>query len=799
MDENRQTTFFKLRNKHNFADVKHDLLSELNEAQRAAAAHVNGAMMVIAGAGSGKTRVLAYRIAHLVSQGVDPFNILALTFTNKAAREMKERIGKLVGESEARNIWMGTFHSIFARILRIECQKINYPRDFTIYDTTDAKSLVKDIIKEMNLDDKIYKPGVVYNRISSCKNNLISPADYLNDVDLVSEDRQTGKPKMGEIYAKYDMRLFKSGAMDFDDLLFKTNVLLRDFPDVLHRYQHKFQFILVDEYQDTNFAQYLIVKQLGAVHENVCVVGDDAQSIYAFRGANIQNILNFRRDYPEFAMYKLEQNYRSTQVIVEAANSIISKNKDQIKKKVWTENEFGNPIKVHKAMTDNDEGNFVANQIYATKQEVSAEFSDFAILYRTNAQSRAFEEALRKLNIPYRIYGGLSFYQRKEIKDLLAYFRLTCNPNDEEALKRVINYPTRGIGKTTIDKLVVGAAEREISVWDMVHRASEVGISGASHNKLAEFVTMIKSFQVQLNVMSAFDIGHHIASHSGLLKDLYADRTPEGVARYDNIQELLNGMKEFSDRENLQNPNGLNSLSDFLIDVALLTDADNDDKNDNNKVSMMTIHGAKGLEFPYVNIVGMEENLFPSQLSLNSREEMEEERRLFYVALTRAEKKATLSYALSRYRWGQLSYCEPSRFIEEIDEQYLELPRLEPSRSPQPKIDFSRERSGFGGSNSLSDFNAPKPRQKDVFAPEPKTPAAPPSNFKKVSTTQAPLFETPSDQSEIIVGAEVMHEKFGKGKVLQLEGEHPDAKATIFFPAAGQKQLLLKFAKLKVL
>lgn len=779
--------------------MKNDLLQDLNEAQRAAAGHVNGAMMVIAGAGSGKTRVLAYRIAHLIQQGVDPFHILALTFTNKAAREMKDRIARLVGDHDAKNIWMGTFHSIFARILRIECEKINYPRDFTIYDTTDAKSLVKDIIKEMGLDDKIYKPGTVYNRISSCKNNLISPQDYLNDTDLVAEDRQTGKPKLGEIYAKYDMRLFKSGAMDFDDLLFKTNVLLRDFPDVLVRYQHKFQYILVDEYQDTNFAQYLIVKQLGAVHENVCVVGDDAQSIYAFRGANIQNILNFRRDYPEFTMYKLEQNYRSTQVIVEAANSIISKNKDQIKKKVWTENEMGAPIKVHKALSDNDEGNFVANQIFATKQQAGANFSDFAILYRTNAQSRAFEEALRKLNIPYKIYGGLSFYQRKEIKDLLAYFRLTCNPNDEEALKRVINYPVRGIGKTTLDKLVVGAAEREISVWDMISRANEVGVSGASYSKLAEFVMMIKSFQVQLNTMNAYDLGHHIASHCGLLKDLYADRTPEGVARYDNVQELLNGMKEFTDRETLDN-NAAVGLSDFLIDVALLTDADSDNKDDNDKVSMMTIHGAKGLEFPFVNIVGMEENLFPSQLSLNSREEMEEERRLFYVALTRAEKRATLSFALSRYRWGQLSYCEPSRFIEEIDEQFLEMPKADAARSVAPKIDFRQERMGFGRTSSGSSAGNSDVQKRPISAteaPKPKEMNLPPANFKKVATASVPMFDEVSSPDEIIEGVEVMHEKFGKGKVLKVEGESPDKKATIFFPSAGQKQLLLKFAKLK--
>jgi len=780
--------------------VNLDILNQLNEAQRAAAAHVDGPMMVIAGAGSGKTRVLSYRIAYLIQQGVDPFHILSLTFTNKAAREMKDRIGKLVGESEAKNIWMGTFHSVFARILRIECEKINYPRNFTIYDTSDAKSLVKDIIKEMGLDDKIYKPGTVYNRISSCKNNLVSPTDYLKDVDIVAEDRQAGRPKMGDIYAKYDMRLFKAGAMDFDDLLFKTNVLLRDYPDVLNRYQHKFRYILVDEYQDTNFAQYLIVKQLGAAYTNVCVVGDDAQSIYAFRGANIQNILNFRRDYPEFVMYKLEQNYRSTKVIVEAANSIISKNKDQIQKKVWTDNEQGARIQVHKAATDNDEGSFVANQIFAIKQQEASAFSEFAILYRTNAQSRSFEEALRKLNIPYRIYGGLSFYQRKEIKDLLAYFRLTCNPNDEEALKRIINYPTRGIGKTTLDKLIVGASEMQISIWDMIARANEIGLGGASLNKVLDFVMMIKSFQVELNTKNAYDLGHHIASHSGLLKDLYSDRTPEGVARYDNIQELLNGMKEFSDRENPTDPMAINSLSDFLIDVALLTDADNVSEDDKNTVSMMTIHGSKGLEFPFVNIVGMEENLFPSQLSLNSREEMEEERRLFYVALTRAEKKATLSYALTRYRWGQLSYCEPSRFIEDIDPMYLELPSQErtPPRAVPRGIDFSQERSGFSGGrlqDKERNYSTPsRPNEKPEVPAS--TPVLPPSNFKKVSSTPGSVGEV---NANISVGMEVMHEKFGKGKVLSIEGDAPDLKATIFFPAAGQKQLLLKFAKLQVL
>ncbi|MCC6599513.1 MAG: UvrD-helicase domain-containing protein [Crocinitomicaceae bacterium] len=770
-------------------------LEELNDAQRAAVVHINGPMMVIAGAGSGKTRVLTYRIAYLIDQGIDPFHILALTFTNKAAKEMKERIGKLVGEQEVRNIWMGTFHSIFARILRIENEKINYPRNFSIYDTTDSRSLLKDIIKEMGLDDKIYKPALVHHRISSCKNNLISPDEYRENVEIMNEDRSSGKPRMADIYTSYNLRLFKAGAMDFDDLLFKTNLLLRDHPEVLHRYQHKFRYILVDEYQDTNFSQYLIVKQLAAVNENVCVVGDDAQSIYAFRGANIQNILNFRKDYPEYALYKLEQNYRSTRTIVEAANSIIEKNKDQIKKTVWTSNETGNPIRVHRSVSDNDEGVFVANHIFSIIREEGRDYQDFAILYRTNAQSRAFEEALRKLNIPYVIYGGLSFYQRKEIKDLLAYFRLAANPNDEEALKRIINYPARGIGKTTIEKLVVAAADHQVSIWDTLNNSTGLALNHSTWNKLQEFVAMIRSFAVELEVKNAYDMGHHIASSSGLLKELYTDRTPEGVARYENIQELLNGMKEFSDRTDPEFPEKIHTLSDFLIDVALLTDADNQDENDRNRVSMMTIHGAKGLEFPFVNIVGLEENLFPSQLALNSREELEEERRLFYVALTRAKKQATLSYAMTRYRWGQISYGEMSRFIEELDEKYLELPA--PERSTASKSSFAEERSGFASaSNNL------KTKSTSVKKVIETTPVQPPKNFKKVAAANNPQISGTSvcnNSEEITVGTEVTHEKFGRGKVLTIEGASPDLKATIFFPSSGQKQLLLKFAKLKVL
>ena len=773
-----------------------DFLSELNDAQRAAARHISGPLMVIAGAGSGKTRVLTYRIAHMIQNGIDPFSILSLTFTNKAAKEMKERIANLMGEDNARNIWMGTFHSVFARILRSEADRIGYPRNFSIYDSADSKSLIKDILKEMSLDDKIYKPGMVQNRISSCKNNLIAADDYPEQVELVSEDHAAKRPKMAEVYKKYDQRLFQSGAMDFDDLLFKTNILFRDHADVLHRYQHKFQFIMVDEYQDTNFSQYLIVKQLAAVTENLCVVGDDAQSIYAFRGANIQNILNFRKDYPDYSLYKLEQNYRSTKVIVEAANSIIGNNKNQIKKNVWTANDEGSKIRLHQAPTDNEEGMFVANTIFKLQKEDGGTYHDFAILYRTNAQSRAMEEALRKLNIPYKIYGGLSFYQRKEIKDLLAYFRLTANHKDEEALKRVINYPARGIGKTTLEKLIVGASEREISIWEMIARCFEVGISGATANKLNEFVTMIQSFATELATKPAYDLGMHIAAASGLLVEVNADRTPEGVARVENLQELLAGLKEFSERE--LEDSSVPTLSDFLIDVALLTDTVSTDVDESKCVSLMTIHSAKGLEFANVFIVGMEENLFPSQMSLNAREDLEEERRLFYVALTRAEKRAILSYANSRFKWGQFTYCEPSRFIEEIDEKFLETTSGKKSPSPSKSFDFGEERGKFsGGINKL-------PLQERPKSSSPPAPPMPPqidtSKLKKVDMN-APAPLPAGDWAlphEIQVGVEVQHEKFGKGKVIKVEGENPNEKATVFFPSEGQKQLLLKFAKLKI-
>jgi DNA helicase-2/ATP-dependent DNA helicase PcrA len=777
-------------------------LDELNPAQRAAVEHTDGPSMVIAGAGSGKTRVLTYRIAHLINKGVDPFNILSLTFTNKAAREMKERIGQLIGGTEARNIWMGTFHSIFARILRVEAEKLNFPSNFSIYDTQDSKNLIKTIIKEMGLDDKLYKPGFVQSRISGAKNNLISPKAYREHVEIMSDDEVSGRGKLVEIYAEYNRRLFKASAMDFDDLLYKTNVLLRDFPDVLHKYQHKFHYLLVDEYQDTNFSQYLIVKKLAALNENLCVVGDDAQSIYGFRGANIQNILNFKKDYPDYKLFKLEQNYRSTKTIVAAANSIIGKNRDQIKKKVWTENDEGEIIKVHRALSDNEEGNYVANDIFAEKNNKQLPNSAFAILYRTNSQSRSMEEALRKLNIPYRIYGGLSFYQRKEIKDLLGYFRLTANPNDEESFKRVINYPTRGIGKTTLEKITIKSREIGISPWRVItEEIHQLEVNAGVKKRLTDFATMIKSFRADLETAEAFNLAEHIAKSTGLLRELYADKTPEGLSRFENIQELLNGIKEFTESDRPEFEGQKPTLSDFLVDVALLTDADQDD-DDKNKVSLMTIHSAKGLEFPYVYVVGMEENLFPSQLSLSERSELEEERRLFYVAVTRAEKKATLTYALTRYRYGQLNHSEPSRFLDEIDPDYVDMPEtLEPYEERDTGFG-ENSWTGFGGSGRSQHKTYRKPnnggsRTEQKSKPEQKAPPVP-KNLKRVSATSSSGTGT-VEPGSVVAGTQVEHEKFGKGKVLNVEGQTPNEKATVFFPSVGQKQLLLKFAKLKVL
>jgi len=757
-------------------------LDELNSSQKSAVEHIEGPMMVIAGAGSGKTRVLTYRIAHLMEKGVDPFNILALTFTNKAAKEMKARISSIVGDSEARNIAMGTFHSVFARILRYNSEKLGYPSNFTIYDTQDSRSVLKTIVKEFGLDDKVYKPNSVQARISSAKNNLISPKAYEANAEIVGEDRMARRPEIFRIYKEYEKRCFKAGAMDFDDLLYKTNVLLRDFPDVLHFYQHKFRYILVDEYQDTNYSQYLIVKKLAAVNENICVVGDDAQSIYSFRGANIQNILNFKKDYPDYILYKLEQNYRSTKNIVDAANSIIARNQDQIKKEVWTDNSDGNKIKVIRCLTDNEEGRVITNRIYDIKQQTGANYLDFAILYRTNAQSRSFEESLRKLNLPYKIYGGLSFYQRKEIKDLIAYFRLTANPTDEEALKRVINFPKRGIGKTSFEACIVAAQQYDVTIWEVISDFNRypVSIGAAARTRINDFVTKIKSFSLRLEKTPAFDLANDIATSTGILKTLYDDKTPEGVTRYENIQELLAGIKEFSVS---QEEGTIATLSDFLIDVALLTDADQEKDEDKNKITLMTIHASKGLEFPHVFIVGLEENLFPSQLSLTSRTELEEERRLFYVALTRAELSCTISYVSSRYRYGQLITAEPSRFIDEIDQSFVEHE--------------NRLKSGPGKSlksyQRPSDFDQVKSRAETGF----KIPQQRPG-LKKLSEIKGKVGAS-GTSVPLKVGYNVMHERFGKGKVTALEGKSPDQKATVFFPRVGQKTLILKFAKLEIL
>lgn len=777
-----------------FCRMSRDFLSELNPVQRQAAETTEGPVMIIAGAGSGKTRVLTYRIAHLINKGVDSFNILALTFTNKAAREMKERIAKLVSASEARNLWMGTFHSIFARILRVEAEKLGYPSNFTIYDTDDSRNLIKSILSELKLDEKIYKPALVLGRISSAKNNLISAAEYNTHAEILEEDRQSAKPKLGLIYEIYDKRLFKASAMDFDDLLFKTNILLKRYPDVLYKYQQKFRYILVDEYQDTNFSQYLIVKKLAAMYQNICVVGDDAQSIYAFRGANIQNILNFEKDYPDLKMFKLEQNYRSTKTIVEAANSVIRNNRDQLKKVVWTDNNEGDRVHLLKASTDNEEGQMVATRIFELKMNHQLANNEIAILYRTNAQSRAMEEALRKRNIPYRIFGGLSFYKRKEIKDLLAYFRLTINPNDEEALKRIINYPTRGIGKTTMERIAAMAELRGTSLWEIVDRVDYYRpVTGAAAQKVREFATMIRSFRQGLP-NNAFELAMHIARSSGLLKELGVDKTPEGISRQENVMELLNGIQEFVDTEpESEDEVKERTLDVYMRDIALLTDADENDKEDNNKVSLMTIHAAKGLEFKCVFVVGMEENLFPSQLSLNSRAELEEERRLFYVAITRAEKFLTLTWATMRYRWGNITHSEPSRFLDEIDPQLLQ--KAQEPASPA-FMDFGDERLGFGGFAPREQSNVGfKQKKQKEYTPFKKKefPAVSPAPMR----IPDPTF-VPDNLSNLSAGMSVTHERFGPGKVIHVEGKPGEQKATILFDEAGQKQLLLKFAKLKI-
>ena len=796
-----------------------DFLKDLNEIQRVAVEAVDGPVMVIAGAGSGKTRVLTYRVAYLLDRGADPFAILTLTFTNKAAREMKERIHKLVGGSDAHNVWTGTFHSVFARILRVEGHFLGYPSNFTIYDTDDSKRLIKSLIKEKNLDDKLYPANYILHRISAAKTSLISAQEYAENSELREYDISAGKPLTGELFLQYQARLRKASAMDFDDLLFNMNILLRDFPEVLYKYQRKFHYIMIDEYQDTNYAQYLIIKQLAANDQNICVVGDDAQSIYAFRGASIQNILNFKTDYPDYRLFKLEQNYRSTKTIVEAANNVIINNKQQISKVIWTDNEEGSKISLLHASTDTEEASLVTQSIFENKMNQQLPNASFAILYRTNAQSRSIEEALRRMNIPCRIYGGVSFYQRKEIKDILAYFRLVINPNDEDALLRVINYPARGIGKTTLEKLVIAADTYKKSIFFILQEPGNypIEISEGTRNKLSAFITMIKSFAARQESMNAYELAHHITTSAGILKDLYEDKTPEGVSRFENIEELLNAIREFTESKSIspgdqvplpdlpllvssqqapatigdpatidnpakESPVALSgkTLSSFMQDVSLMTDMDNDKNNTEDRVTLMTIHQAKGLEFPFIFVMGLEENLFPSIQSLNSRADLEEERRLFYVAITRAQKKLTLSYSETRYRWGNLTTGEPSRFIDEIPEQYIDQPK----RNLKNPASF---RSDDNFSNILKGSKPVVPSQRNL------------KSIQKLPDTNNGKSETPDSDQEILTGMDVEHERFGKGKVVSVEGHGPNKKATVFFQGVGQKQLLLRFAKLNIL
>ena len=772
-------------------------LSQLNDAQLEPTIQVDGPMIVIAGAGSGKTRVLTYRIAYMMSKGIDPFNILSLTFTNKAAKEMKARIASIVGASEAKNLWMGTFHSVFAKILRIEADRIGYPSNFTIYDTQDSDRLIASIIKELNLDKDIYKYKQVRSRISSYKNSLITVRAYFQNPELKEADAMARRPRMGDIYKEYVERCFKAGAMDFDDLLLKTNELLTRFPEVLAKYQNRFRYILVDEYQDTNHSQYLIVRALSDKFQNICVVGDDAQSIYAFRGANINNILNFQKDYDDVKVFRLEQNYRSTKNIVNAANSIIDKNETKLDKIVWTANDEGAKIKVNRSLTDGDEGRFVASTIWENKMQDQLMNSDFVILYRTNAQSRSIEDALRKRDIPYRIYGGLSFYQRKEIKDVLSYLRLIINPADEEALKRIINFPPRGIGQTTVDKLIVSANGYGRTIFEVMKNIekTDVKINSGTKTKLQNFVTLIESFQVLNQTADVFELAEHVTRTTGIIKEFNKDGTPEGVVKMENIEELLNGMKDFVEgQKEIADTTG--NLAEFLEDVALATDIDGD-KGDPDHVALMTIHLAKGLEFPTVFVVGLEEDLFPSAMSMNTRSELEEERRLFYVALTRAEKQAYLTYALSRYRWGKLIDSEPSRFIEEIDEQYLDIVTPIEERRFNPML--SAEIFGDVEPNKIRY----KPAKQPVFKKGNNTKKEPekfkvttPKNLKPVAKTNG---NTNLFDSKLVVGNIVKHIRFGTGEVMKIEGAGADIKAEINFQHGGAKKLLLRFAKLEVI
>lgn len=753
-------------------------LDELNEVQRGAVINTDGPVMIVAGPGSGKTRVLTYRIAHLLQHGVNPFSILALTFTNKASESMRQRIEKIAG-TNARSLFMGTFHSIFARLLRVDAQKIGYPANFTIYDTEDSKSLIKTIIKEKGLDDKIYKPSTIQWRISACKNALVFPEDYAKDADLLSEDRDTRRPETKTIYAEYCNRCFKSGAMDFDDLLLKTYEVLNRFPEVLYKYQHKFKYVLIDEFQDTNQLQYSIIKSIAAVHENITVVGDDAQSIYAFRGATIDNILNFETDFPDLKVFKLEQNYRSTKNIVQAANELIYKNKNQIKKEIWTSNDQGELIEVVRTASDNEEGRWVADSIMELKNRKHYKNNDFAILYRTNAQSRSFEESLRRHNISYKIYGGMSFYQRKEIKDLLAYLKLSINHYDEEAMKRVINYPVRGIGQTSIDKIIIFAANEGKRPWDIMENIFQYDFQTRTKTLIHEFVLMVKSFQALSTQKTAFDLATHIATTTKLLADLYNDKTVEGVARYENIQELLNGIKEFVEEDLVVSEDEFvddRTLGAYLQNISLLTGTEKETENE-DCVKLMTTHAAKGLEFAVVYVVGLEESLFPSAQSLYSMDDLEEERRLFYVAITRAETRLFLTYATSRYKFGNVQFGEPSRFLKELPDSILSV------HGEQNKA--SQIKSSFGGTSSISGLGKLVQRQPI------STPTAPRTGHSEPFV--------PDDVSGLTTGMEVKHEKFGDGKVLTLEGNATNRIATIFFPNFGEKKIMLKFAKLKII
>ena len=781
----------------------YNYLNELNEQQREAVIHKEGPIMIVAGAGSGKTKVLTTRIAHLMSEHkIDAFNILALTFTNKAAAEMKERVEKILGSTEARNLYIGTFHSVFARILRAEAPKIGFPNNFTIYDTDDSRSVLKTVINEMNLDDKHYKPSVVHNRISQAKNALVGPVDYQNDYYIQQEDQRANRQQIGQIYQSYVSRCFKNGALDYDDLLFKMYELLRDFPEVLYKYQHKFKYIMIDEYQDTNAVQYQIIKLLAAVHENIAVVGDDAQSIYSFRGATIENILQFQKDYDDVKVVKLEQNYRSTQSILNVANEVIKNNKSQIPKDLWTKNHEGEKIRLVRTMTDNDEGKYVADSIQEQKLRNHFFNRDFAILYRTNAQSRSFEESLRRMGIPYRIYGGLSFYQRKEIKDVLAYLRVVVNTQDEEALKRIINYPVRGIGKSTIEKSVIFANEHNVSMWEVLTRAGEFGFKAGALEAINNFVTMIKYFQSMLNSKHAYDVAVQVGKHTSIIKELFNDKTTEGLARYENIQELLNSIKEWTESPaNEEGELGDKSLGSYLQQITLLTDAD-EDKENGDVVKLMTIHAAKGLEFACVFVGGIEETLFPSAMSINTREELEEERRLFYVAVTRAKKNLWLTYSNTRYRFGQLVQNEPSRFIEEMPEQYIDRSYAGGGARNQGYNDFSGtsafDRMSGGGwqSNSAKIVEKYGPPNRESAKPAymPVAPAAP----KVIEHKPSPGFIA-SDTSTLQAGQKVEHQKFGFGDVVKMEGSSHNPIATVKFEHNGEKKIMLNYAKLRII